>query len=80
MLAGGGAVTFGAPMVLHAPDADALFLRLRALEAAAEATGGGAEGRAVLQFHNFVNNADVVRPSAASKVACKVGTSLLRVY
>lgn len=63
-MAGGGAVTFGAPMVLHAPDADALFLRLRALEAAAEATGGGAEGRAVLQFHNFVNNADVVRPSA----------------
>lgn len=64
--AGGGAVTFGAPMVLHAADAEALFQRLRTLEAAAEATGGGAEGRAVLQFHNFVNNADVVRPSAAS--------------
>ncbi|KAK9839203.1 hypothetical protein WJX81_001055 [Elliptochloris bilobata] len=58
--AGGGAVTFGAPMVLHAADPDALFQRLRALEAAAEATGGGAGGRAVLQFHNFVNNADVV--------------------
>jgi len=50
-------VTFGAPMVLHARAPDALFARLRALEAAAEATGGGAE----LQFHNFVNNADVVR-------------------
>jgi hypothetical protein len=53
-------VTFGAPMVLHARAPDALFARLRALEAAAEATGGGAE----LQFHNFVNNADVVRAAS----------------
>ena len=53
-------MTFGAPMVLHAADADSLFQRLRMLEAAAEATGGGAEGRAVLQFHNYVNNADAV--------------------
>lgn len=55
-------MTFGAPMVLHAAEPDALFERLRALEAAAEASGGRAGGGAVLQFHNFVNNADVVRP------------------
>ena len=54
-------MTFGAPMVLHAAEPSALFERLRALEAAAEASGGRAGGGAVLQFHNFVNNADVVR-------------------
>lgn len=54
-------MTFGAPMVLHAAEPTELFERLRALEAAAEASGGRAGGGAVLQFHNFVNNADVVR-------------------
>lgn len=78
LVAGGGAVTFGAPMVLHAAEPNALFERLRALEAAAEASGGRAGGGTVLQFHNFVNNADVVRPVLASIALPGICTCRLR--
>ena len=55
--AGGGSVTFGAPMTLYATNAAVLYQQLAAFEEAAEATYAG---QAKLQFHNFVNNADIV--------------------
>ncbi|KAK9814112.1 hypothetical protein WJX72_000806 [[Myrmecia] bisecta] len=57
--AGGGSVTFGAPMVIHSQHPDALYERLTSLEAFAERQAGR-RSRPRLHFHNFVNNADVV--------------------
>ena len=47
-------VTFGAPMILHAPDEGALYAALDALGSAAQQPG------TELRVHNCVNNADVV--------------------
>ena len=54
--AGGGCVTFGAPMVLYSPDTATLYQALAELEEAAEARHPATP----LHFHNFVNNADLV--------------------
>lgn len=54
--AGGGCVTFGAPMVLYSTDRAALYQKLAQLEEAAEARHPATP----LHFHNFVNNADLV--------------------
>lgn len=56
--AGGGTVTFGAPMVVHSEAPDRLFRQLATMERRAESSGGAAAPQ--LQFHNLVNNADVV--------------------
>lgn len=52
MPAGGGSVTFGAPMVLHARDPDVMYRSLADLEASI--------GISKLEIHNLVNNADIV--------------------
>ena len=44
-------------MALYATNAAVLYQQLAAFEEAAEATYAG---QAKLQFHNFVNNADIV--------------------
>lgn len=51
-------MTFGAPMVVHSDAPDRLFRQLAKMERWAEASGGAAAPQ--LQFHNLVNNADVV--------------------
>lgn len=56
-LAGGGSVTFGAPMVVYSNDARAAYRQLEDLEQFAEAN---CVDGAKLEFHNFVNNADIV--------------------
>lgn len=71
LLAGGGTVTFGAPMVVYSDQPEQLYQQLATMERAAEASGSGRRGRGgaagstegtgpQLQFHNLVNNADVV--------------------
>ncbi|BDA46815.1 hypothetical protein COCOBI_09-2680 [Coccomyxa sp. Obi] len=56
--AGGGTVTFGAPMVVHSEVPERLYRQLGTMERRAEASGGADAPQ--LQFHNLVNNADVV--------------------
>jgi hypothetical protein len=51
-------VTFGAPMVVYSEEPERLYGQLAAMERAAEASGGRTAPQ--LQFHNLVNNADVV--------------------
>lgn len=55
---GGGSVTFGAPMVVYSLSPSKLYDQLQKLEAAAEKQAGDAHPP--LQFHNFVNGADIV--------------------
>lgn len=54
--AGGGSVTFGAPMVLYSEDPPQMYKQLHMLERAAEGRGR----KRKLQCHNFVNNTDAV--------------------
>ena len=51
--AGGGSVTFGAPMVVYSQQAAQLYKRLQKMEAHAEKDAGARHPP--LQFHNFVN-------------------------
>lgn len=51
-------MTFGAPMVVHSEAPEQLYRQLAAMENRAESSGGGRAPQ--LQFHNLVNNADVV--------------------
>lgn len=66
--AGGGAVTFGAPMVLYGEDAPKLYGGLQRLEEAAEAAAGKA-GHPPLHFHNFVCGSDIVPRQAEADLA-----------
>ena len=54
--AGGGSVTFGAPMVLYSEAPAEMYKQLHALAKAAQ----GRAKKQKLQHHNFVNNADAV--------------------
>ena len=54
--AGGGSVTFGAPMVLFSEQQSEMYKQLHKLKKAAAGRGR----RHKLQWHNFVNNADAV--------------------
>lgn len=56
--AGGGSVTFGAPMVVYSQQAAQLYDRLQKMEAHAEEDAGAQHPP--LQFHNFVNGSDIV--------------------
>ncbi len=51
-------MTFGAPMVVHSEAPERLYRQLATMERRAEASGGADAPQ--LQFHNLVNNADVV--------------------
>ena len=51
-------MTFGAPMVVHSEVPERLYRQLATMERRAEASGGADAPQ--LQFHNLVNNADVV--------------------
>ncbi len=65
--AGGGSVTFGAPMVLYGEDPAKLYAGLQRLEEAAEAAAGKA-GHPPLHFHNFVCGSDIVPRCAAGRL------------
>ncbi|KAL3143242.1 hypothetical protein ABBQ38_002093 [Trebouxia sp. C0009 RCD-2024] len=54
--AGGGSVTFGAPMVLYSEAPAEMYKQLHALARAAQGRGR----RQKLHYHNYVNNADAV--------------------
>ena len=54
--AGGGSVTFGAPMVLYSEAPAEMYKQLHALARAAQGRGR----RQKLHCHNYVNNADAV--------------------
>ena len=63
-VAGGGSVTFGAPMVLYSQHPAEMYKQLQDLQKAAH----GRKRTHRLQCHNYVNNADAVPRSLGSSL------------
>ena len=64
-VAGGGSVTFGAPMVLYSQHPAEMYKQLQDLQNAAH----GRKRTHRLQCHNYVNNADAVPRSLGSSLS-----------
>lgn len=65
-LAGGGSVTFGAPMVLYSENPAGMYSQLQHLQTVAQGQGVTRK----LQFHNIVNNADIVPRALGCSLNC----------